>query len=194
MPDKEGHITHFQVPNMDHIKKKALPAKRGSPNDFQTPPIALLPLLPYLNKSWTIWECAEGMGWLTKRLRELGFNTIGSDINTGEDFLTWKPKEHWDVIVTNPPYSIKDDFLLRAYELGKPFAFLLPPRALEGLKRQALYKEHGVGIIMFNRRVDFRTPSGEGSGSWFPVAWFTHGLGIDGQLRFGEIPKRGKPK
>lgn len=43
------------------------PMKQGSPNDFQTPKYALLPLLPYLNnKEWNIWECSSGKGNLVK--------------------------------------------------------------------------------------------------------------------------------
>lgn len=172
----------------DEKKSIALPARGGSPNDFQTPPVALDSLIPYLNKEWIIWECAAGQGSLADRLLDEGFGVESSDILTRQDFMAYEP-EKWDCVVTNPPYAIKDDFIKRAYQLKKPWAFLLPPRALEGLERQALYKKHGLGVIMLNRRVKFTPPSGEGSGAWFPVAWFTHGLGLDGKLVFGTIPK-----
>lgn len=68
-----------------------LPLKTKSADDFQTPPMALNPLLPYLNKEWTIWECAEGNGNLTKTLKEKGFKVVGTDIKTGFDFLKDKP-------------------------------------------------------------------------------------------------------
>src|SRR6516165_6846352 len=91
-------------------------------DDYQTPPEALLPLLPYLRRDWTIWECACGKGYLVNALRQTGFRVIATDKKDGRDFLTWQP-EDWDCNVTNPPFSLKTEFLARAYELGKPFAF-----------------------------------------------------------------------
>lgn len=56
------------------------PMKTVYANDFQTPPISLKPLLPYLKRDWLVWECAEGKGNLTKTLIEEGYNVIGTDI------------------------------------------------------------------------------------------------------------------
>ena len=159
------------------------PLKQGSPNDFQTPPEALQPLFPYLKKEWTIWECAAGNGNLVNHLRENGYNVIGTDILDGHDFLTWKP-EKFDCIITNPPYSLKEKFLERCYELQKPFALLLPLTTFETQKRQNLFKKYGVEVIFFPKRINFETPDGTGSGSWFAVAWFTWGFNIGKELNF----------
>lgn len=168
--------------------KKQPPMKNGSPNDFQTPPEALMPLLPYLKKKWRIWECAEGKGNLTKELTKRGFDVFGSDKE--KDFLKWKP-EKFDCIITNPPYSLKNEFVKRCYELRKPFALLLSLTALEGKKRQSLYKKYGIKLILFDKRINFETPSGKGSGSWFSTAWFTWGLDLPKELNFAEIKQRG---
>ena len=154
-----------------------------APDDFQTPPEAITPLLPFLNKRWVIWECAEGKGYLTKALHEHGYTVIGSDILTGADFLTWMP-EQFDCIVTNPPYSLKHKFLNRCYELGMPFALLLPLTTLETRTRQRLFTRHGIEIILFDKRINFHVPSGAESKSWFATAWFTWGLDIGKQLTF----------
>ena len=37
----------------------------------------------------------------------------------------------FDCIITNPPFSLKQEFLQRCYELGKPFALLLPLTTFE---------------------------------------------------------------
>jgi hypothetical protein len=162
------------------------PMKQGNSDDFQTPPIALNPLLPYLKKEWLIWECAEGRGNLTKALKQKGFNVIGTDILQGYDFLNWFP-EKFDCIITNPPYSLKQKFIERCYKLNKPFALLLPLTALETLKRQSLFKKWGLELILFDKRINFETPSGKGSGSWFASAWFTNWLNIGRQLTFVKL-------
>ena len=89
------------------------PLKKGSPDDFQTPPEALVPLLPFLKKDWTIWECASGKGNLSNYLKKQGFKVISTDILTGKDFLSYEPKQY-DCIITNPPYALKQEFLERA--------------------------------------------------------------------------------
>jgi len=202
------------------------PLNPVSSNDFQTPPYALLPLLKYLKKEWTIWECAEGKGNITQELFSLGYNVIGSDVverkvtfkrnlkeigknpsetnnisesYSGKDFLKWQPSKlkesnlfpnqmtDYDCIITNPPYSLKQQFLKRCYELGKPFALLLPLTTFETGKRQELFKKYGLEVIMFDKRINFETPSGKGSGSWFATAWFTNGLNLEKELYFVKL-------
>jgi len=155
-------------------------------DDFQTPPSAVKPLLPYLDKSWWIWECASGNNNITKFLLERGYHVLATDIKQGQDFLDYYPDSHFDCIITNPPYSLKDAFLKRCYLLGKPFALLLPLTTLEG-KRQRWLEEYGIEIILLDKRVNFETPSGNGSGSWFATAWFTNWLFIGKQLNYANI-------
>ena|ERR1035437_8926973 len=162
------------------------PSKHGSPNDFQTPVESLIPLYPYLKKNWIIWECSCGKGNLVNKLKEEGYNTIGTDIIDGRDFLVYQPEE-FDCIITNPPYSLKQQFLQRSYLLGKPFAFLLPLTTLETPKRQELFKKYGLEIIFFDKRINFETPDGKGMGSWFATAWFTNGLNIGKEMTFCKL-------
>jgi len=152
-------------------------------DDFQTPATAIKPLLNYLKREWVIWEPAQGKGNLTRALISEGFKVIGSDILEGKDFLAWQP-EYYDCIVTNPPYSLKNQFLERVYSLQKPFAFLLPLTTLETDRRQRLFKKYGLQIILLNKRINFETPSGSGSGSWFATAWFTNGLNLPHDINY----------
>jgi hypothetical protein len=168
--------------------KTAKPAllNPGHADDVQTPPEALLPLLPYLPPRRRIWECAAGSGSLARELERHGHHVTSTDLLTGEDFLTYVPSWPFDTIVTNPPYGLKTAFLARAYTFGQPFAFLLPLTALEGKARQSLYRAHGLEVILFPERVTFIMPNKQGS-PWFQVAWFTHGLGIGRQLTFWQV-------
>ncbi len=159
------------------------PRENGASDDFQTPGEALWPLFPYLNKDWTIWECASGKGNLVREFEKRGYKVIASDILTRKDFLLWQP-ESFNCVVTNPPFSLKLEFLQRCYSLKKPFALLLPYTTFEGRKRQALFKEFGVECILFSKRISFETPSGKGGGAWFPVMWVTWGLGLPKELNF----------
>jgi len=160
--------------------------QQGHSDDFQTPEWVLDYLMPYIPKKWTIWECACGKGNLVRGLQTREYRVIFSDILNGAifDFLAQLPPISFDMILTNPPYTSKDRFLAQCYEFNKPFALLMPLTALEGQKRQALYREHGLELILLPRRVNFETPSGEGAGAWFASAWFTSGLQIGHGLTF----------
>jgi len=128
--------------------------KFSKPDECYTPEEAIYPLLPYLENFKIIWDCAFGSGRLAEHFNDFEYNVVGfPECN----FL--KPELEkavgFDVIITNPPYSLKNVFLKRAFELGKPFAFLLPLTALEGIKRGALYKKYGIQLIIPNRRINF---------------------------------------
>lgn len=163
--------------------KNQPPMSANAPDDFQTPKEAIYPLIPYLNKEWTLWECATGKGNLENALKKLGFFVIGTDILTGHNFLKWQPKQY-DCIITNPPYSLKQDFLERCYKIGKPFALLLPLTTFETPRRQYLFKKYSLQVIFFDKRISFETPSGKGSGAWFATAWFTWGLDLPKDMNF----------
>jgi len=171
--------------------KKPKPMKMGSRDDFQTPAEAINILLPFLNKNWTIWECACGKGNLQNAFMGIGFNVIATDILHGVDFLNYDFTEnmHFDFqcIITNPPYSLKEQFLARCYEIGKPFALLMPLTALEGEIRHKLYRKHcGIQLLIPNKRYNFETSNGHGSSSWFATAWFCGNMNLPYDLNFME--------
>ena len=155
---------------------KSLPFDR-----CQTPAYALDPLLPYIPRDWVIWEPAAGEGNIVKTLRSRGYTVIGSDLLTegigdevkgGRNFFTWQPP-HFDAIVTNPPYSVKFEWYARCYQLGKPFALLLPVEALGVGAAQKLYKAHGHEQLLLDKRINFKMPhKGWQSGEWRSTAWF----------------------
>ena len=167
------------------------PMQKGSSDDFMTPPQALWPLLPYLPKEWTIWECAAGTGNLVREFERQGYKVEFSDILTGQDFLNWHPNQY-DCIVTNPPYKLKQQFLERCYQLRKPFALLVPLTTFETPKRQALFQRYGVQVIFFDKRINFETPSGSGTGAWFATAWFTWGLNLPKDMTFVKFQGAGQ--
>lgn len=82
-----------------------------------------------------------------------GYNVIKSHIDEGKDFFEYEPNS-WDVIVSNPPYSIKDSIIERVYELNKPFALLLPLDSLQGQRRYKSFK-NGIQLLSFDCRIGY---------------------------------------
>jgi len=142
-------------------------------DELYTPEIAFDLLKKYIPKDKTIFECAIGSGKLKQQMINNGYNVVSSN-----DFFNEFPE--YDILITNPPYSIKDKFLEEAYKRGKPFAMLLPITALEGIKRQSLYNKYGIEILFPTRRIDF---NGKKS-PWFYTAWFCWKIELPKTLTF----------
>ena len=157
---------------------------------FQTPANAVRYISKYIPKEWKLWECASGESQIIDALIEDGFEVMGTDILSGFDFLSsLMPLPEFDCIFTNPPYSIKDAWLQRCFDIGKPFALLLPITALGEQERVRMYSEYGIDIFLVPERINFGTPSGEGSGSWFYTAWFCKGIPFPESNKIGHIYK-----
>lgn len=143
--------------------------KKPKNDELYTPPEAIYPILKYLPKGKKYWECTDfGNSNITKILRSNGFDIVG----TGKeqiDFIKDDPPFDFDVIITNPPYSLKNEFLKRAYELGKPFCFLLPITTLEGIERGRLFRKYGIQLLVLDKRINF---IGSKKNVWFNTSWF----------------------
>ncbi len=138
---------------------------------YYTPKPAVEEIISVLPKDITIWECAVGEGHISKVLVEHGYKVITSDITTGQDFLTFEQPEHYDMIITNPPFKLKNKFLMRCYELNKPFLLLGPITFLESQKRLRKYKEKGITLFLPSKKIDYIKTSGEPSKCPFFSMW-----------------------
>ena len=68
-----------------------------------------------------------------------------------EDFST---EEDYDIIISNPPFSQKDNVLKRLFELDKPYAMLLPIPSLQGQTRFE-YMKDGLQYLGFDKRINY---------------------------------------
>ena len=137
------------------INKGYLTAKTDKASDeVYTPDYAVKPILKYLKPNSTIWcpfdtENSE----YVKIFKEAGYKVIYSHIDNGQNFFEFEPKEDYDVIISNPPFSIKDAILSRLSELKKPYAMLLPLPTLQGQKRFDYLQ--GSQALIFDKRINF---------------------------------------
>lgn len=146
----------------------------------QTPSYALDLLIPYLKRDDIVWESAAGEGLLSDALGRYVKRVIGTDLLTGQNYFdNLHVPYHYTVQITNPPFSLKYRWLERAYQMGKPFALLMPADTLFAATAQALFDAYGFGMLLPNQRIDFKMPNTGWKGSaQFTSAWFTWKLGV----------------
>ena len=130
-------------------------SKCSNNQNYSTPEYAIRPLLEIIPKDYTIWESCCGEGNISKFFEKHGYKVISTDIITGQDFFTYSPEQHYDIIITNPPFKLKDDFIERCIQLNKPFMLLLPLSVFESPKRIQMLKQIKVTIFMLPRRVNY---------------------------------------
>lgn len=141
------------------LNKAYLTSNRtASGDEVFTPFYAVEPLLKYIPKDKVIW-CPFDEEWSAyyQMFTENGYKVIRSSIIEGQDFFTYEPEEHYDIIVSNPPFSKKDEILKRLNDLGKPFIILLPANSIQGSKRYKTCFKNGIQMLCFDFRVDYHT-------------------------------------
>ena len=126
---------------------------KGRTDDFITPLSAWEQIKQFIPADKVIWEPFYCDGSSGENLRSLGFEVIHTD----EDFFQ---SNHGDVIVTNPPFSIKQAVLKRLKELGKPFILLMPAYVLSSVYwRETVGTQQFISLIP-PKRIEFLRDEG----------------------------------
>lgn len=145
---------------------------RHGADEQYTPAYAVVPIIKYLPKGKIIWcpfdtEHSE----FVLAFKAAGFIVIHSHISCGQDFFGYEP-ENWDLIVSNPPFSIKQKIVQRCLDLGKPFALLLSNLWLNSSAPMRLFKEKEMQMLLFNKRIQFT----EKNAAYFGSSYFCFGI------------------
>lgn len=163
MPNNIGYLTSL---------------KTNEAQEQYTPYYAVEPIVKYIPKDKVIW-CPFDKEWSAfyQTFIMNGYNVIRTHLDDGFNFFTFEP-EYYDVIISNPPYNIKDDILRRLYQLNKPFAMLLPMNSLQGRSRYELF-QNGIQLLSFDQRIGFHNMNSMDKtieGSPFATAYFCRNL------------------
>lgn len=122
-----------------------------------------------------IWSPFYGDGKQKEYFKELGFNIIHED----EDFFS---NNKGDIIIDNPPFSIKKQILERCTELEKPFILIMP---FEVINYQYFKKfQNDIQIIIPNKRMNFIKPNGEIKKFNYDCSYFCYKMNLPKDLIF----------
>lgn len=138
------------------INSKEVLYSKGKNDECLTQRYGVEPILKYIPKDWTIWcPFDKENSYFVKLIRENGNKVIYSHIDNGQDFYTYEPKEHWDCIISNPPFSNKRLIFERALSFNKPFALIMSNTWLNDSAPKQLFKDKDLQLLMFDKRMKF---------------------------------------
>jgi len=156
---------------------------------YPTPPNATEALLSVERFEGSIWECACGNGAISKVLEAHGHKVLSTDLvnrgygETPIDFLTVPPMRSVANVVTNPPYSLAEDFVRTALSVTTAkVAMLLKLAFLEGEKRRRMFESTPLARVhVFSRRLTMmRNGAPKRSSGMIAFAWFVWEHGYAG--------------
>lgn len=139
--------------------------KTAEGDEVITPRYAVEPIVKYIkDKGYkTIWcPFDKEHSQYVRVLQRECFEVIATG---GCNFFNI-PKLKCDCIVSNPPFSCKDDILKKCYEMKIPFALLLPQNSLQSNKRTKMFIDNGLEYLGFDSRICFYTRSKDISGNY----------------------------
>ncbi len=92
------------------------------------------------------------------------------------DYLSSDDPAEICLTISNPAYCIKFKVLLKAFQSGKPFMFLLPVSCLHTVQGAQLFSKYPVAVFCFARSIKFIRPDGSTT-AFAGMAWFVGNAG-----------------
>lgn len=142
--------------------------KFNEKDEYYTPPILVKPILKYIKPKSTIWcpfdtEDSE----FVIELKQAGHKVLYSHIWYGQDFFEYEPLEHYDYIISNPPFTKKISVLKRLYELNKPFAMIMGLPILNYQEVGEFFLDKPLQLLIVDKKVSFDGNTASFNNSYF---------------------------
>ena len=132
-------------------------------------------------KDKILFEAFLKDNWSSKSaiiLRDMGFNVVG---NPTIDFFNELPE--YDIIVSNPPYSMKKKIFQRLAVLDKPFILILPISTITKKFVKVLERDK-IQMIIPSKRMQFEKAGVELSRCWFDTCFLCYKMNLERDITF----------
>lgn len=144
---------------MNIIKKSSeILYTKGKNDECYTLPYGVELIIKYIPKDAVVWcPFDKANSEFVQQIVANGNKVICSHIDNGQDFYSFEPDEHWDVIVSNPPFTGKKKIFERALDLDKPFALICSATWFNDAAPVQIFLERNreMQILMFDYRMRF---------------------------------------
>ena len=147
-------------------------------DEYNTPKEVWESIAHLLPKDKILWECFYGDGKSREYLSDLGFKVEHHKIDFFDD-----PNFDYDILVSNPPYSIKPKVFKRLSEIDKPFMMLVPVSTITK-KFLKTYFQDKIQIVIPKTRIHFVKNGVQTKASWFDTLWVCYKMNLEKDIIF----------
>ena len=156
------HRCYFIVIGGEQGSKEVLYSS-GNNDECYTPDYGVSPILEFIPEGQVIW-CPFDMqeSEYVKQISKTN-EVIYSHINNEQDFFIYEPN-HWDMIISNPPFKGKRKIFERALSFHKPFALLMTMTFMNEAAPVQLFEDRGLQLLLFDKRIEFVQPNAKQRG------------------------------
>ena len=137
------------------INSKKVLYSNGTNDECYTLVGGVLPILKYIPQNAVVWCPFDTEESNFVKLISKTNKVIHSHISEGKDFYNYEPNEHWDCIISNPPFTNKRKIFERALSFNKPFALIMSNTWLNDSAPKQLFKDKDLQLLMFEERMKF---------------------------------------
>lgn len=139
------------------INSQKVAYSKGKNDECYTPEYGVEPILKYIPEGCVVWCPFDTPQSKYVQLISEKNDVIFSHLGMGQDFYTYEPSQHWDMIISNPPFSGKRKIFERALSFNKPFALLMNINWLNDKYSKWVFKEANrqMQLLMFDKRIHY---------------------------------------
>lgn len=135
-------------------------------DEYYSPQNVVDMILPYViqsgyKKIWCPFDLESSR--FVQTFQKMGLQVSFGHIFTGQDFFNYTEPQG-EIVISNPPFSKRDEIFRRLYEMECPFALVMNFNGLfDSKKRARMFSEHGVELLVPYGRMRFEH---EGDGQY----------------------------
>ena len=124
-------------------------------DEYYTPALLVEVILPFIKPNSTIWCPFDTHQSEFVRVMEAnGHTALPTHIWKGLDFFKFQP-HRFDYVISNPPFSLKNEVLERLIGIGKPFAMLLNLQCLNYVGLKKIVRDNGIQLLIPDKNVSY---------------------------------------
>jgi hypothetical protein len=158
-------------------------------DEYYTPAILVEIVLPYLKPNSTIWcPFDTQQSEFVKVLEANGHTVLSTHIWKGLDFFEFQP-HRFDYVISNPPFSLKNQVIERLVGFGKPFALLLNLQCLNYIGIRKLVRDNKIQLLIPDKNVSY-----DGGSCPFASLFYCYKMNLPSSMEFADVPHKNTGK
>ena len=125
-------------------------------DEYYTPKCMVDMIIPYINKDNIVWGPLDtDKSEFVLVLKKNGNKVIHSHLRENKDFLKYTPKDKFDIIISNPPFTLKNKVFQKVHDLNIPYALIMGLHCLSYYEFAMNFHNKKLQLLIPAKRISF---------------------------------------